>query len=208
MSGIFGILGLQDNDTSYVSTIGQRLIFDAVNQYLTMVNEDMNTAMSVFVEGTTTNYKERYKLPGGGRLQQMGGQAKPGAVKGYGSWDVAYPLKDFGAMLAEDPVTMAYMTLPELQRHLDTVRIQAINTLRFEMLYALFNSRAGSYTSFVDPIWGTLQVQALANGDATVYPPVLGSESEATENLYLESGYAASGISDTNDPYVTIIDKL
>ncbi len=41
-----------------------------------------------------------------------------------------------------------------------------------------------------------------------LYPPVVGSESEATENLYLESGYAASAISDTNNPLVTIRQKL
>ncbi len=41
-----------------------------------------------------------------------------------------------------------------------------------------------------------------------VYPPVLGVQAEATENHLLESGYAASAISDTNNPYVTIRDEL
>jgi hypothetical protein len=41
-----------------------------------------------------------------------------------------------------------------------------------------------------------------------VYPPVLGSETEATEDHYLESGYASANVSDTNDPYVTVVDDL
>jgi hypothetical protein len=36
----------------------------------------------------------------------------------------------------------------------------------------------------------------------------MGSESEATENHYLESGYAAASISDANNPFVTIRDDL
>jgi hypothetical protein len=41
-----------------------------------------------------------------------------------------------------------------------------------------------------------------------VYPPVIGTDSEATDDHYLESGYAASAISDTNNPFVTIRDEL
>jgi hypothetical protein len=205
MAGIFGLLGLGDTDRSYVRTIGQQIVYDAVNTYLQMHDEDMMASYAVFVAEQTSNHQERYKLPGGGRLQKRGGLAQSGAVKASGQWDVAYPLEDFGAQISMDDITLAYMTVQELQRHLDTVVLQDINTTRFEILRALFNNAARTYT---DPIWGNLTVQPLANGDAVQYPPVLGTEVDATENHYLESGYLASAISNTNNPYPVIRNEL
>ena len=205
MAGIYSILGLQDTDRSYVNTIGQRVVFDAAQQYLSMSTDDMMKAFAVFVEEETEGYKERYKLPGGGRMQRRGGVAASGAVKASGSWDVAFPLEDFGDQIANDDVSLAYMTLPELQRHLDTVVIRDINTMRYEMLRALLNSAS---RTFVDPLYGSLTVQPAANGDSVLYPPVLGTETDATENHYLESGYLTAAISNTNNPYITLRNEL
>jgi hypothetical protein len=205
MATIFGALGLNDNDRVFNATAGQRAIYDLSAQYVARYNADMEAAIGIFVDGTTTDHKLRYKLPGGGLLQRRGTQSVPGAVKASGSWDVAFPLEDFGAQVAGDDVSLAYMTAQELQRHLDTVVNQDRNTVRYEILKAIFNSTAGT---FVDPLWGSLTIERLANGDSVVYPPVLGSTSEATDNHYLESGYAASAISDTNDPVITLVDEL
>lgn len=205
MSGIFGALGLNDTDRVFLSTLGQRVVYDAVNQVLAQHNAELAAAMGVFVDQTTTDHKLRYKLPGGGRLQRMGSQSQPGAVKAYGSWDVAFPLEEFGAAIAADRVSYAYMSVQDLDRHMNTVLQQNVNTVRFEILKALLNN---AQDTFVDPLWGSLLVEPLANGDAVTYPPVLGAESEATETHYLESGYAASAISDTNNPFVTMRDEL
>lgn len=205
MSNIFGALGLNDTDTVFLSTMGQAVVYDAVNQVLSQHNADLNAAMSVFVERTTADYKLRYKLPGGGRLQRLGGQAQAGAVKATGQWDVAFPLEDFGAQIGADRTSYAYMTVQDLDRHLSTVMIQNMNTVRFEILKALLNNTQGT---FVDPLWGSLSIEPLANGDTVVYPPVIGSEAEATEDHYLESGYASSAISDSNNPYKTIVDDI
>lgn len=206
MSGIAGALNINDSDRVYVSTLGQNIVYDAIQQTLAQYNADLMGAMSVFVDSNTSNYKERYKLPGGGRLQRTTGNGGPtGAFKANGQWDVAYPLEGFGTSIASGRVDYAYMTVGDLDRHMSTVTAQNTNTVRFELLKALLNSGA---RTFVDPLWGSLSVQPLANGDSVVYPPVLGSESEATENHYLESGYAASAISDTNNPFKTIRDEL
>ena len=205
MSGIFGALNLGDSDRVFLSTLGQAVVYDAVNQVLAQHSADLAAAMSVFVERSTPEYKLRYKLPGGGRLQRMAGQAPAGAVKAYGGWDVAFPLEEFGAQIAADRVAFAYMTAQDLDRHLSTVLLQNVNTVRFEILKALLNNTQGT---FVDPLRGSLSIEPLANGDAIVYPPVIGSETEATDDHYLESGYAASAISDSNNPYVTIVSEL
>lgn len=202
MSGIFGLLGLADGDLSYVNTIGQRLVFDAANEYLRVATEEMNKAYSVFIQQTTENHKERYKLPGGGRLMERGGFTSSAAVKAYGGWDVAYPLKDFGAGIAETDVAMAYMRLDQLQRHLDTVRIQSINTRRYEILRRFFKNTTDIFVDPRDDV-GSLTIQPLANNDTVTYPPVLGSESEATEMHYLETNYLVASITDTNNPVIT-----
>jgi hypothetical protein len=205
MASIFGHLGLQDTDYVYNATQGQRVIYDAIVEYTNRVNAELDSAMAVFVGETTEEHKRRYKLPGGGYLEKVSDTARGGSVKNYGSWDVAFPLDEFQRSVSTTRVGMAYMSVAELDTHVQGVVNANVNTVRFEILKRLFNS---TETSFSDPKWGTLLVEPLANGDAVVYPPVLGVATEATENHYLESGYAASSISDTNNPYATIKDEL
>lgn len=205
MSGIFGLLGLPDTDRSFVNTIGQNVVYDATETLLARYNADLSAAVAVFIEGRIEYFKTRYKLPGGGRLQRRGSETTSAAVKAYGYWDVAYPLEDFGAQIGGDDISLAYMTMQEYDRHLDTILIQDVNTYRWEMLHRLFDNVA---TTFVDPIHGNLTIEPLANDDAVLYPPVLGSETEATDDHYLESGYAATAIDDANNPYITIRQEL
>ena len=201
MSGIFGHLNISDTDRVFSSTVGQQVIYTAVQDYIARVNADMAAAMSVFVERTTSDFKLRYKLPGGGHLQRRGPDGRYGAVKAYGSWDCSLPLEDFGAQIASNDVDRAYMTVAELDRHVTTIANQGVNTKRFELLKALLDNGADT---FIDPLHDSLTIYPLANGDSVVYPPVIGSETDAIEDHYLESGYAASAISDSNNPYETI----
>lgn len=205
MSQIFGALDINDTDRVFQATSGQDVIYDQIIAYVNRVNAEIDAMTSIFVDRTTENYKLRYKLPGGGRLQRRGVQARPGNVKVTGQWDVAFPLEDFGAAIGGNDVDMAYMTVADLDRHVSTVVTQNVNTVRFEMLKALLNENQDTFT---DPLWGSLSVEPLANGDSVTYPPALGSESEATDNHYLESGYAATAISDSNNPYSTAVEEL
>lgn len=205
MSAIFGALGLNDTDRVFKATVGQRVIYEEAVAYVNRVNAELDRIMAVFVERSTSDHKLRYKLPGGGHLARRGPSGRYGAVKVTGYWDVAFPLEDFGAEIAGDDVSMAYMTVQELENHILTVTAKNVNTLRFEMLKALLNN---TQDTFSDWLWGSLSIEPLANGDSVVYPPVMGSESEATEDHYLESGYLAANISDSNNPYETIRDDL
>lgn len=206
MSAIYGVLGINDTDRVFLNTLGQRVIFDAVVETLRIHNEELTAMLGAFVDQTTSDFKFRYKLPGGGRLQRRGGQAQSGAVKAIGQWDVAFPLEEWGDQIAGDRISYAYATIQELNRNLDTIQARNINTVRHELLYALFH---GAAWTFDDELNGDLTIQPLAAGESGVlYPPVEGSESEATEDHYLESGYTAANISDTNDPVQTIADDI
>ena len=205
MSKIFGTLGFNDTDRAFIEKAGQRVVYDLIQQYMAQWNAEVNAAMSVFVEGTTGDYKLRYKLPSSGYMQLLADDARPGSVKATGGWDVAYPLRSYGDAISVGWVTKAYMTPAEMERNILTVQADALNTLRFEMLKAMFNN---TERTFIDRIQGTLLIEPFANGDANVYPPVLGSVTEATENHYLGSAYTAASISDTNDPIVTLTAEL
>jgi len=207
MAGIYGVLGVADTERIFLNTLGQNVVYDAVNEYMAMHNAELAQTLGVFVGETTTDFKRRYFLPGGGRLQNMGfaPQSAPAAAKTSGSWDVAFPLNEWGAALAGTRISYAYATVQDLAREVDGIRARDVATVRFEILNALLGS---TQTTFVDPINGSLSIEPLANSDSVVYPPVLGSETEATENHYLSAGYAVSAISDTNDPYATIVSEL
>ena len=206
MSTLYGLLGINESDVQFVNTIGQSLVFEATQTLLAQYRDDLQAAMAVFVQGQTEEFKRRYKLPGGGRMQRSGGQTRAGAVKAHGGWDVAFPLEDFSDAIGGDDVALAYMSIQEYANHLSTIYVRDTNTVRFELLRAIYNN---AQDSFVDQTGrGLLLIEPLANGDSVTYPPVLGSETEATENHYLESGYAASAISDANNPLVTIRDEI
>lgn len=205
MATIFGHLTLNDSDYVYQATQGQQVIYDAAKMFLDEREAELERAYSVFVERETSDYKLRYKLPAGGFMERVGPNGRGGNVKAVGSWDVAFPLEEFQLSVGGNRVSMAYMTVQNLDLHIQGVVESNIITVRHEILKRLFNN---VQTSFTDPLWGTLLVEPLANGDTVVYPPVAGTNAEATENHYLESGYAASAISDTNNPIGTIVAEL
>ncbi len=203
MAAIAGLLGINSTDSQliYTNTIGQAAIYDAVNEYLARWSQEITQITGLFIQGETENYSERYMLPAGGYLQRRGIQATPAAMKATGSWDCGYPLEDFGTVVGGSDVSLAYMSIADLDRHVSGVIAQDINTVRFEILKCLFNSSGRTVT---DELFGSITVQPLANGDSVVYPPVQGTVTEATANYYAESGYAASSISDSNNPFETV----
>jgi hypothetical protein len=207
MSGILGTLGITEAaaERTFISTVGQQLVYEAVQAELAKYSAELTSVMSLFVEQNTTDYKRRYELPGGGYLEPLSALGSPANVKATGKWDVAWPIADYGAAFSRDRVGRAYMTVQQLNKHLDTIMIQDRNTVRREIMKALLSN---TQYSFVDPIWGTLLVEPLANGDSVVYPPVLGSADEATDDHYIETNYAAASISNTNDPTKTVRDEL
>lgn len=201
MSGIFSALNIADSDRSYVSTQGQEAVFEATQFLAAEHSMGLAAALMLFVEEETEAHKARYYLPGGGRLERTGPKGTPGSSKAYGQWDVAFPLENFTRGQQWDDVAMAYMSMQMFNRHLDTMFTQDKNTVRNELLTRMLDNTQRTVT---DPDFGALTVEPVANGDAILYPPVVGSEDEATEDHFSEAGYISSAISATNDPIRTI----
>lgn len=205
MTMIFSLAQMNASDYQFVRQADNRAVYDAVNRYFQRVAADVMAASAIFIQETTEIAKERYLLPGGGRLSERARGTRGPAVRATGSWDVAYPLRDYSEMVVADRVDWAYMTPQELDRHVQTIANRYKTEIRHQILHALLDN---AQESFIDPRLGTLTVEHLANGDAVLYPPKLGTSSEATDNHYLESGYAAASINDTNNPYKTLVAEL
>ena len=206
MTLLFGNARLSSADYAYVRNMDQSLVYSAAQTYVEMANEQMMDAWNLLVEPTpTTEYKVRYKLGMTGRMQETSETTTGSPVTLSGSWDVAFELRNFHEPTAISDVDFAYMTPQELQLHVDGILTRARNAKRHQALYHLFNN---TQKTFTDNRWGSLTIEPLANGDSVVYPPVEGSDAEATENHYLGSSYLASAISDTNNPFKTIADDL
>jgi hypothetical protein len=205
MSAIFGLLNLSDTDRSFVSTIGQSVVYDAVQEQMRMHNEEIRRVTQAFISGMTEDFKWRYKLPGNKMLPKVGDAALLESIKAYGEWDVAFPLEGHGAQLAGSRVELAYMSVQELDMHLNAIMEANIRRIRWEILHRLLDNVA---TTWTDPIHGSLTVQPLANGDSVTYPPVAGSATEATEDHYLASEYTSGNISEDNNPLITMKNDL
>lgn len=201
MSTIFGVLGINDRDTT-LQSIGQDQVFGLINDYAAATQAELDRIYGVFVQETTTNHMERYFLPGGGMLQTGTFRTRPGATKPTGSWDVAYPLDQGDTALGWDRISYAYMTAGQADAQVRGVMEQYKNWKRNLILTALLH---GATRSVTDPFYGSLTIQPLANGDSVLYPPLIGASTEATATNYVGSNYAASAISDTNNPFRDVI---
>lgn len=205
----FGLAQLSTSDYAFtrVTTIDKALLYEAVNDYVQMASMNMRAAAALFVEGQTTRYTERYQLPMGGMMSVWSGEDKAAAIKRKGKWDVAYPLEKYSDTVALTTEDYAYMTGQEFRAHIDGVTTRYVNRYRHQLLRRLFKNTNDTVTDEHNGV--SLTVKPLADGDSDVYPPVNGSDSEATADHYVETGYAATVISDTNNPYRDIItDKL
>lgn len=206
MSTIFSLAKMTASDYAFVNNANQELLYEAAQQYIDMVNHDIVVATSAFVEPTpTTNFKERYQLGMTGRMQRTSEETSGKSVARFGNSDVAYPIHNFHEQLALSDVDSAYMTPQEFQLHVDGILTRSKNAKRHEILLRIFKNTTDTFT---DKRHGSLTIQPLANGDAVVYPPVEGSEDEATEDHYLAPAFISTAISDTNNPYKLLADDL
>lgn len=182
MATSYGMLTSFDSDRQFVSTVGQDVVYAAINDLLDRHNKVVNESMAVFVDRQTDLHKMRYLLPIGGEMQTLGQQAPPGAVKRTGSYDVALPLVGIGDRLAGDRVDLGYLTAGQLEKQIKSILDRNRNSVRRDLLASIFINTS---RTFADPIWGNLTIEPLANGDAVVYPPVIGAAAGAIDNHYV-----------------------
>jgi hypothetical protein len=205
MATIFKLANLSASDYQFVRQADSVIIYNAVKTYLDLANKDRMDVASMYVQGMTSKAKGRNQLTMTGKMQERAEDGTVDSVARSGSYDVAYPLKDFSDEVNLTDIDFAYMTPEEFQSHIDGVLTRANNTYRSQVLTHLFKN---TNTTFTDQRLGSLTVVPIANGDAVTYPPVPGSAVEATATHFIASGYTSANISDTNNPIRQIVNKL
>lgn len=207
MGQLFGALGIADSERAFAGVSGQALIWDATQRVFQQYNEDMEAALSLFVQETTDRHKERYELPGGGESQDEdeSSSTETASVKRSGSWDVAYPIAQIGDSLSYTDVELGYLTMGAYEAHVQTILNRSNNATFRKVLRAIFKN---TNTTFTDKIWGALTCVPLANGDSVVYPPPYGTTAEATQQFYIGTSYAEAAVSNANNPFKLLRDKL
>lgn len=191
MATTYGMLTAFDSDYAFVNTVGQDVVYEMINELLARHNEVLRQSIKVFVEKETPSYRERYYAPMGGQMQTLGRQAAPAARKRTGHWDVGFPLIGIGDRLAGDRVDMGYLTAGQLEAQIKSIIDGDRESVRTDLLTAIFVDNA---RVFADPIWGNVTVEPLANGDAVVYPPVIGAAAGAVDNHYLQAAFSAANL--------------
>lgn len=207
MSAIFGVLGVADTESAFLINMGQELVFDAINQVLGYHNADVQAATSVFVKGNTEKFTQRWLAPGSGYLTPVGQvPLAPGpAVMRTGYWDVSYRLSEYSESISGSRVGLAYMTVAELDAHLDTVMERDMARHRLHMLIALMES---TNFTFADIQHANLTIRRLANTDGALYPPVPGAVVEAQDCHYIDAAYNIAGIAAATNPAVDLRNEI
>lgn len=207
MGTLLGNFGIADGDYVFTATIGQGVIWDETKRLFQRYNRDVEDMMKTFVQSTTWNHTERYRMGGISKMDKgdFWGQSPPAATKPAGYYQVAYPLYQVQNAKIWNDVERRYLTMEEYENFLqDTINANN-DQLMLDILVPIFQNAPAA---FEDPNFGPLTLVPLANGDATVYPPVLGTYTESTENMYLAPGFTEAQISYTNDPFHLVRQKL
>jgi len=208
MSLIYGATWTTAEDHQLVNTVGKELLFTQAQAVAERFNASLQTAMRSFVDpAPARSHSWRFKLPGTAHLQRHSDRSgsRPHARHPVGEYDVALPLEDWRYAVMMNDVDEAHLTVGDLRNSLQGVLTSTSKVVRREIGRALFNNTPRTFT---DRLWGTLTIEPLANGDSVLYPPTFDSDTEATADHYLVSGFTAANISDSNNPLITLRDKI
>lgn len=181
-----------------VSQVGERGVFSMIQASAAEHTRMLAAVLGGLVQ-RTTDHKIRFHLPGSGTLQPITEDGSPLPTRPTGSYDVAFPIQGGGDAWGSNRVSRALMTVDEANRRtLDAMRRDADWIYRHVMA-AIFDNVAWTYT---DPLYGSLTVEPLANGDVTFTK--VGGGTEAAQHYLAQ----ANSIDDSNNPFDDIYDQL
>lgn len=195
----YGFIGLEHLAARRVADGNVRVVADAVQASVDEYNRQANAALRELTR-RTTEYKVRYRLPGGGTLQPLDEWGNPLVVRSEGYHDVAFPIQQAGTAWGNNRVTRALMTVEEANDETLSALQRDADWMRRHMLGALFDNTTWT---FADEEHGNLTVQPLANGDAVEY--LRRSGANATDNHYYAQ---AAAIGDAANPFDTWYTEL
>lgn len=204
----YGAMTAADALPGYFATAGAQAVWDTTTETLAAYSARVQQSFAPFVERTTTQYMLRYLSAAGGEMQEVDSTNDMGQtaeVKGGTSWDVAFPMRGFRDRLGTSERVLAMLSKEQYDNRVQAVKNRYLATYRRQTIQALFRNTSYSYT---DPINGTLTVQPLANGDATLYATLDPAGTPATRNNYFGAAADWTTLADAKNPLPTIVARL
>jgi hypothetical protein len=198
---LYGFHNLKDLATQRVNTVGVEVINTAIDQAVAEHNRQIAAITNFFCQPTTA-YTARFRSVTAARLQPLDEHGRARPIKPTGYYDVAFPINMGGSAWGADYVTSIKMTVQEVNNALNTMLMADARWMRDHILSALY---ASATYSFTDPLYGTLTIQPLANGDAVTYQVFAGGDVGATETHQIAQ---AAAIADATNPYPNIYNEL
>lgn len=198
MAYLYGLLSMADLANRRVTEVGVGEVSTAIDMSVAEHNRQMDALMALLAR-RTTDWQTRFRTPVAARLQPGDEFSRGRPIKPAGQYDVGLPLTQGDIAWGFNSVTGAYLTVGEAAEATNALLEADFRYNRDKMLSAFFV--ASSYT-FVDPLHGSLTVQALANGDTVTYPVIRGADTEATDDHILTDAAADA------DTFATIYDDL
>jgi hypothetical protein len=202
MAVLYGLLNQADLAAERLTTPGvEEEVMAAVNQSLAEHNRQLDALMSLFVT-RTQEFKRRFQIANAWRLQPLDENGRALPVKPSGYYDVAWPIQMAGTAWGFNWVTREKITVGEIAR-LTAGHMEAdVRWMRDHILAALFYKSTTNPWTFVDPLYGSLSIYGLANGDSTVYSLATGASAASTDDhLIFDATLAA-------DTFQTLYDEL
>jgi hypothetical protein len=176
---------------------------DALNAAIVMTlaehNAQVNDLLGLFAE-PTTDYQRRFVAASNNRLQAGDENSRANPVKGS-TYDVQFPIQKGDTAWGENFITRRKMTVQQVNNAISQMLKGDITWLRDHVLAALFYNSTG--WTIVDPEWGTLTIQGLANGDSTLYAKIGAVAAADTHQLA-----QAAAIADATNPFSTAYAEL
>ena len=195
----YGFVGLEHLWDQRVTTIGEKVVYDAIVESAMEHTRQLNALMASFVQ-QMTEHQIKFLLPGAGTLQPLDEYGNPRVTRPSGSYNVAFPIQGGGDAWGNNRITRALMTVEEANRHTyDALRRDADWISRHVRAAVLDNTT----WTFDDPAFGDLTIQPLANGDTVTYVRTGGDIAVDTHQLA-----QAAAIDDSNNPFDTIYTEL
>lgn len=202
-----GVLNLQDVNVT-ANQVGQRVIYDGIQRLLDAYNAELEAATRFLIQRTTTEWQRKYALPGSREMEEMGvgaPSANPAARKRTGTYDVGFDLRDARIAIGWDDITLAKLSIEDISSEVaESMRADT----RWRMKWLLNHIFDNANNAFDDPQRGPITVRRFANQDGTEFPETAPGGASGQDDHYLVSGYAASSVSDANNPFTTLRNEV
>lgn len=200
--GLFQMIDLGIlNPNEEANTVDSGLLTSGILMDAQRHNEDINAVLSLFCEDTT-EYQMEVNQTAGGRSQPVDQNGRAFPVKPVAPYTVGFPLLGSGSAMGFNYITGAQMTVRDMAKTLSTMYRGDVAWVVDHVLAALFLDDGYNHRDITNH--GTIVVEGLANGDATLYYSVTTGDT-ATDNHLLAT---ASAIADNANPYSTMKAEL